>query len=34
MNKYAWAPLFDGRNFVDPIRARAAGFEYTEIGRS
>lgn len=34
MNKYAWAPLFDGRNVVGPVQARAAGFEYTGIRRS
>ena len=25
--------IFDGRNILDPVAARAAGFEYTGIGR-
>ena len=28
------AIIFDGRNILDPQRARAAGFEYSGIGRS
>ncbi|HZW76080.1 MAG TPA: UDP-glucose/GDP-mannose dehydrogenase family protein, partial [Caldimonas sp.] len=27
------AVIFDGRNILDPVDARAAGFEYTGIGR-
>jgi UDPglucose 6-dehydrogenase len=27
------AVVFDGRNILDPVEARAAGFEYTGIGR-
>ena len=27
------AVIFDGRNILDPRQARAAGFEYSGIGR-
>ena len=27
------AVVFDGRNLLDPVAARAAGFDYTGIGR-
>ena len=28
------AMIFDGRNLLDPDTVRAAGFQYTSIGRS